>query len=70
MKALSPRQWEARAEAYNEAAEHLFQHWTDDPIEIEQGKIVKKLLEKEAILCTGKGTLRKRHMRPREGVEV
>ena len=38
---LTIAQMQARAEAYNEAADHLVLTWTDDPVEIAQGKIVE-----------------------------
>jgi hypothetical protein len=34
----------ARAEAYEECAEHLTLSWTDDPVEREAGEIVEKAL--------------------------
>lgn len=38
----------ARAAAYREAAEHLLLHWTDDPDEISQSKIVSNELQMAA----------------------
>lgn len=50
-RSMSPANWRARGEAYNEAAEHLKLLWTDDPQEIAQGEIVSKLLLREAEKC-------------------
>lgn len=41
-------QWNARAEALYEAAEHLKLTWTDNPEEYEQGLIVAARLERES----------------------
>ena len=43
--------WDARAEAYAEAAEHLIMDWTDDKEEQREGEIVAKQLRKAAIAC-------------------
>jgi hypothetical protein len=41
-KSLTKEQWLARAEAYDEAAEHLGQSWTDDAEERTQGDVVAR----------------------------
>ena len=45
---LSAAEWRARAEAYNEAAEHLGQSWTDDPTERRQGDFVAARIQNMA----------------------
>jgi surface antigen len=45
------KQWLARAEAYDEAAEHLHQSWTDDPTEHTQGLIASNHLRNLAQHC-------------------
>lgn len=56
---MTAEQWEARAEAYLEAAIHLTQNWTDDNEEWEQAKIVKKILKRARRLCLLKASIRK-----------
>lgn len=46
--------WTARAEAYQEAAEHLQLYWTDDPLELEQGKVVAEELWRRSRSCREK----------------
>jgi hypothetical protein len=46
---------EARAEAYNEAAGHLEQTWTDDPIEREEGLKLAKRFYRQSIYWTRRG---------------
>lgn len=48
---MTAEQWKARAEAWNECAEHLGQRWTDDPDEKEQGGIVAKELRAKSATC-------------------
>jgi hypothetical protein len=48
---LTKAQWEARGQAYSEAAEHLRQNWTDDPDEWEQGKGIAEKLDQAATAC-------------------
>lgn len=43
-KKLKPDECFARAEAYEECAEHLTMDWTDDPVEREAGRLVEKAL--------------------------
>lgn len=35
---LTPEECFAKAEAYQECADHIGMHWTDDPLEIKFGK--------------------------------
>lgn len=51
VKNLTKEQWEARAEAYQEAATHLDQSWTDDPVERAQGDKVAVRLRDIAMKC-------------------
>ena len=44
---LTPTQLRARANAYEEAAEHLALAWTDDPVEREEGDRLTRLLQAE-----------------------
>ena len=50
---LTAYEWEARAAAYEEAANHLEtgQAWTEDRVELEQGNEVAKFLHKKAEEC-------------------
>jgi len=48
---MTKAQWQARGEAYEEAAQHLLMSWTDDAIEWSQGEIVSKRLMIEAKVC-------------------
>lgn len=48
---LTKDQWTARAVAYQEAAEHLRLHWTDDKTEIAQGNIVATRLTVQSEKC-------------------
>ena len=49
---MTAKQWEARAEALRECAEHLDQCWTEDKDEREQGRIVADELRKRADHCS------------------
>jgi hypothetical protein len=49
MRRLSQEQIQARFEALIEAAEHLRQDWTDDPVERSEGNTIADWLEKEAL---------------------
>jgi len=46
--AITAAQWEARAIAAEECADHLQQTWTDDPVEREQGEVLEAQLRKMA----------------------
>lgn len=50
-KALNQEDWTARAEAYQEAAEHLDQTWTKDPKEEKQRNFVTRRLWAESKRC-------------------
>jgi hypothetical protein len=56
---MTSQQWQARAEAYLEAAEHLDQCWTEDAIEKKQGFIVGKMLRSKADQCEAKSEIKK-----------
>ena len=50
---LTVEQVKARIEAYQEVIDHLQNHgWTDDGIELHQGDIIAKRLEKDMINLT------------------
>jgi len=51
---LTAEQWDARAIAYEEAAEHLSLAWTDDDEEARQGDVVAVHLSKLAEMCRNK----------------
>lgn len=53
---LTRHEWEARAVAYEEAAEHLGsgQNWTDDKVEFEQGQKLAEKFRAEALKCRAK----------------
>lgn len=53
---LASQRWDARAEAYEEAAGHLEQSWTSDPAEKVQGQIVAARLWKQAEKCRQRAT--------------
>lgn len=48
MKKLSPEQWEARGEAYSEAADHLRMDWAEARVELSQRAAVIKVIERLA----------------------
>ena len=50
---MTSQEWEARATAFEEAAEHLGsgQHWTDDATEFKQGLILADRFRLAAIQC-------------------
>ena len=50
-KGMTAKDWTARAEAFDEAAEHLDQAWTDDPLEQKQGTIAGRKIRKDAERC-------------------
>lgn len=50
-KRLTEDEWEARAHAYIEAADHLECAWTSDSTEFEQGKLVATRLRRKADKC-------------------
>lgn len=45
---LTSEQREARIIALEEAADHLDQSWTDDPVEREQGNVIAQQLRRRA----------------------
>ena len=48
-KKLTSHECFARAEAYNECADHLEMEWTDDPLEREEGvKLITAFMERAA----------------------
>lgn len=54
MTAMYAEDWEARAEAYTEAAEHLLMEWTNDTRERRQGQTLNRFFRNEAEKCRRK----------------
>lgn len=48
---MTAADWQAKGDAYEEAAEHLLMHWTDDERERLQGLMVSGELMKRAEVC-------------------
>lgn len=48
---MTAADWQAKGDAYEEAAEHLLLHWTDDEREKFQGLVVNTHLMKLAEQC-------------------
>lgn len=48
---MTAADWKAKGDAYEEAAEHLLQSWTEDATERFQGMVVNSELIKKAEQC-------------------